>query len=57
MDGKIKLDVERLEIDSFTTEPVGDDPAAALLYPRQRLTDPTANTGCYYCPPATLDCI
>lgn len=47
----IPLNVADLTVDSFAT-------AAALgsISPQLPTSDPTAETRCFYCPPATMDC-
>jgi hypothetical protein len=58
MDRK-KLQLDTLDVTTFHVTPDSMEPHALLALPYQQKTftpaDPTANTGCFYCPPATLD--
>jgi hypothetical protein len=52
---KPKLNPEELVVSSFETTPDAGD-TAIRLPTIDTSTDPTAQTFCYWCPPATFDC-
>jgi hypothetical protein len=55
----MKLNPEELTVSSFdTTATAAAAPGTGtvVVRPITTLTDPTAATNCYWCPPATLDC-
>jgi hypothetical protein len=51
-----KLQLDDLDVTSFHVTPEAHEPQSAILAPYKTFTpaDPTANTGCFYCPPPTL---
>jgi hypothetical protein len=44
------LNVADLTVDSFETASLGS------ISPQLPTSEPTAETRCFYCPPATMDC-